>query len=102
MAKRLSALVVDQNRPYALYHATLQAIANIFTCEGDLYLRQALDDCDILNRLHAVVLLKDPQEIKECLFALGNIAAHSDKTSLVLVQDEIFTTVVQLMSSTNI
>lgn len=100
MAKKLSALTVDQNRPQDLFHSTLHAISNIFQGEGDLYLRQALDDCDMLSRLHAVILLEQPKEIRECMFALSNIAAHSDQTALLLIQDDIFATVVQLMNST--
>ena len=40
--------------------------------DSDLYLRQALD-CNILDRLHGVILTNQKKDIKEVLWALSNI-----------------------------
>ena len=50
------------------------------------YLNMALNN-DILDRLHAVILTERAAEIKEAVWALGNIAGQSSQAATILSQD---------------
>ena len=52
--KQLSATLNNPSQ-HDLYYNTLKAICNILSSDSDLYIRQAFD-CNVLDRLHAVIL----------------------------------------------
>ena len=45
---------------------------------------------------------ENPSEVAEALWALSNLAAHDDLIANVLIQDDVFETVTNLLRSTKI
>lgn len=64
-------------------------------------MRQAIEE-NILDRLHAVILTEKIADMKEACWTLSNIACHDDLMANHLIQDEVFTTVANLLNSNSI
>ena len=100
MIRQLSATTNEPNQ-VDLYKNTLKAICTLLSSDSDFYIRQIIDE-DILDRLHAIILTERPDEIKEALWGLSNIACHDDRMANILVQDDIFDSILSLLKSTKI
>lgn len=85
-----------------LYQLTLLVLCNVMATENDDLICQLID-CDILNRLHAVVVKGKVQEAKEAMWAFSNLAMHSPEVARILAsQDDIMKTIAQMINSSNI
>lgn len=81
-----------------LYKQTLSTICSVMSSENDDLATQLIDDA-IFERLHAVVLTSQFEEVKQAMWALSNLAVHSADFARMICEDEIVETIATLLNS---
>ena len=76
-------------------------MCNILAGESDFYIEQAIDN-DILERFDGVLRQMQPDDMAQVVWGISNIATHNQQTAKILVADEIFLTVAQLLKSSSV
>ena len=70
---RLLTESINQPAKTDLFQQSFKAVNNVLAIDSNAYLQMALNN-DILDRLHAVIITEQANDIKEAVWALSNMA----------------------------